>query len=121
MGLAVSVTASESKSGKMEQSTRASGRTTRRMGRAPSGMQMVTSTKANSAMTSQMATASFTAPMGPYMKVSGKMISNTDQVKHTGLMALAILATTRRAGATVSVPTNGPTVILIVASGRTML
>ena len=71
MGLAVSVTASASKSGKMVLNTKASGRTTKRMGKEPSGMQMATSTRESFATTNRMAMASFTAQMELFMKAYG--------------------------------------------------
>ena len=85
----VSVTASASKYGKMGQSIRANGKTTKRTEKAHSGMPTVTTTKANFAMINQMDTVCSTVQMALCTRASGTMTSSTGPDKRTGQMAQA--------------------------------
>ena len=111
---------SESKSGKMAPNIKANGRIIKLMERAPSGTLMVTFMKVSSKMINQTATVSFTAPIAPFMKVHGSMISSMDQDRHTGLMAQATSEIIRRVDVMVLAPTNGQMATHTAVNGPTM-
>ena len=121
MAREVSAMASASKYGKMGQSIRANGRTTKRTEKARSGMPTVTTTKANFAMINQMDTVCSTAQMALCTRVFGTMTSSTVQGKLIGQMAQATSGTILRAAGTASALTNGQTATLIAVNGRIML
>ena len=100
MAREVSVMALACKFGRMEQSIRANGRTTKHTEKERSGMPMVTTMKANFAMINQMDTVCSTVQMAQCTREFGTMISSTVQVKRTGQMAQATLGIIWRAAAT---------------------
>ena len=120
MGLGECDMGSEFKSGKMAPNIKANGRIIKLMERAPSGTLMVTFMKASSKMINQTATVSFTAPIAPFMKVHGSMISSMDQDRHTGLTAQATSEIIRRVDVMVSAPTNGRMATHTAVNGLTM-